>query len=107
MRSLSGGNQQKVILGRELAAERPLLILDQPTRGLDVSATEFVHREIKAQRDLGRAILLVSSDLDELLALSDRVLVLHRGRLAGTLPIEEASLDRVGRLMLTGNDDAA
>lgn len=107
MRSLSGGNQQKVILGRELAAERPLLILDQPTRGLDVSATEFVHHEIVAQRDLGRAILLVSSDLDELLALSDRLLVLHRGRLVGTLSIAEASLERVGRMMLTGNDDAA
>ncbi len=107
MRSLSGGNQQKVILGRELAAELPLLILDQPTRGLDVSAADFVHNEILAQRDLGRAILLVSSDLEELLALADRVLVLHRGRLAGSLPIAEATIERVGRLMLTGSDDAS
>jgi simple sugar transport system ATP-binding protein len=107
MRSLSGGNQQKVILGRELAAELPLLILDQPTRGLDVSAAEFVHNEILAQRDLGRAILMVSSDLEELLALADRVLVLHRGRLAGSLPIAEATIERVGRLMLTGSDDAS
>ncbi len=107
MRSLSGGNQQKVILGRELAAERPLLILDQPTRGLDVSASEFVHHEILRQRDLGRAILLVSSDLEELFALSDRLLVLHRGRLAGTLERADATVERVGRLMLTGSDDAA
>ncbi len=107
MRSLSGGNQQKVILGRELAAERPLLILDQPTRGLDVSASEFVHHEIRQQRDLGRAILLVSSDLEELFALADRLVVLHRGRLAGTVPIADATIERVGRLMLTGSDDAA
>jgi len=114
LRSLSGGNQQKVILGRELAGERPLLVLDQPTRGLDVrateavhTATEAVHTEIRTQRDLGRAILLVSSDLEELFALSDRLVVLHRGRLAATLTIESTTLDQVGRIMLTGSDDAA
>lgn len=107
LRSLSGGNQQKVILGRELAGERPLLVLDQPTRGLDVRATEAVHTEIRTQRDLGRAILLVSSDLEELFALSDRLVVLHRGRLAATLTIESTTLDQVGRIMLTGSDDAA
>ncbi len=107
MRSLSGGNQQKVILGRELAGDRPLLILDQPTRGLDVRSTEAVHTEIRTQRDLGRAILLVSSDLEELFALADRLVVLHRGRLAATLAIESTNLDQVGRIMLTGSDDAA
>ncbi len=107
LRSLSGGNQQKVILGRELAAERSVLVLDQPTRGLDVSAAEYVQGAILAQRALGRAILLVSSDLEELFALSDRLLVLYRGRLAAALPIDDATVERVGRLMLTGADDAA
>jgi simple sugar transport system ATP-binding protein len=102
--TLSGGNQQKVILGRELTLDRPVLVLDQPTRGLDVLSTEFVHRQILAQRDAGKAILLISADLEELFRLADRIVVLYRSAFVADLPIAEATPDRVGRLMLSGHD---
>ena len=102
LRNLSGGNQQKVILGRELLEDRPFVLLDQPTRGLDVGSIEFVHQRILQLRSEGRAILLVSADLDEIERLCDRVVVLHRGRVA--LDADTAGLDRVriGRAMLEG-----
>jgi simple sugar transport system ATP-binding protein len=103
--ALSGGNQQKVILGRELTLDRPVLILDQPTRGLDVRSTDFVHRQILAQRDAGKAILLISADLDELFRLADRIVVLYRSAFVADLPISQATPDRVGRFMLSGHDD--
>lgn len=81
--SLSGGNQQKLIIGRELQREPDLLLAVQPTRGLDVGAVEFVHRQLVAERDKGRGVLLISFDLDEILDLSDRILVLFNGRLVG------------------------
>jgi len=100
--SLSGGNQQKIILGRELALDNPFLLLDQPTRGLDVGSIEYVHRVIVAASDQGRAILLISADLEELFRLSDRILVLYRGRIAADLQTDATTIDEVGRYMLEG-----
>ncbi len=99
-KDLSGGNQQKVILARELTSDPRLLVAVQPTRGLDVGAIEFVWKRLLEQRSQGKAVLLVSLDLDEVLALSDRVLVLYGGRVTGILPRAEATEDRLGRLML-------
>jgi simple sugar transport system ATP-binding protein len=81
--SLSGGNQQKVVVAREVSRDPRLLVAAQPTRGLDVGATEFVHRRLVQERDAGRAILLVSFELEEILSLADRILVLYEGRIAG------------------------
>jgi simple sugar transport system ATP-binding protein len=81
--TLSGGNQQKVIVARELGREVKLLLANQPTRGLDVGSIEFVHRQIVAQRDRGAAVLLVSSELDEIYALADRIAVMYEGRIVG------------------------
>lgn len=94
-RSLSGGNQQKLIIARELHREPDVLLAVQPTRGLDVGAIEFVHSQIVAERDKGRAVLLLSFDLDETLDLSDRILVIYQGRIVG-----EFSGDRVDRAEL-------
>jgi general nucleoside transport system ATP-binding protein len=98
-RRLSGGNIQKVILARTLARNPSLIIAAQPTRGLDVGATEYVHERLREQRKRGAAILLVSEDLDELLKLSDRVVVMHAGQIMGDLPAAEATVDRLGMLM--------
>ena len=98
----SGGNQQKLVLAREaLAPESPprLLLVGQPTRGVDIGAIEFIHGRLRAMRDAGGAVLLVSSELDEILALSDRVLVMDRGRIAGELAIADCSEAALGRLM--------
>ncbi len=102
--SLSGGNQQKVILGRELSMLRPLTILDQPTRGLDVGSIEYVHQSILDVRARGGAVLLVSSDLEELLRLSDTIVVLFRGRIVDRVGASEATLDRLGTAMLQGSN---
>ncbi|HEY8547671.1 MAG TPA: ABC transporter ATP-binding protein [Acidimicrobiales bacterium] len=102
--TLSGGNQQKVIIARELSGEPKLLIVAQPTRGLDVGSIEFIHRRIIEMRDAGAAVLLVSAELDEIFTLSDRIGVLFRGRLVGDFPREEASRDTVGYLMASGRD---
>jgi simple sugar transport system ATP-binding protein len=104
--TLSGGNQQKVIIARELSGEPKLLIVAQPTRGLDVGSIEFIHRRIVAMRDAGAAVLLVSAELDEIFTLSDRIGVLFRGRLVGEFPRDEASRDTVGYLMASGRDEA-
>jgi ABC-type uncharacterized transport system ATPase subunit len=101
-RSLSGGNQQKVILGRELLLDTPFVLLDQPTRGLDVGSIEYVHEQILRMRSQGKALLLISADLEELFLLSDRIVVLYRGRIAADLPVEQATLETVGYLMLEG-----
>ena len=79
--TLSGGNQQKVVVAREFDRDLQLLVLDQPTRGLDVGSIEFIHHQAIAKRDAGTAILLVSAELDEVLELSDRIAVMYRGRL--------------------------
>jgi general nucleoside transport system ATP-binding protein len=81
--SLSGGNQQKVVIAREVSRDPSILVAAQPTRGLDVGAIEFVHRRLVAERDEGRGVLLVSFELDEILSLSDRILVLYEGRIVG------------------------
>jgi general nucleoside transport system ATP-binding protein len=101
--TLSGGNQQKVILARELGREHKILIGSQPTRGLDVGSIEFVHRRIVEQRDHGVAVLIVSAELDEIYALADRIAVMYEGKITGfrppTVPAEE-----LGRLMAGGSD---
>ncbi|GEP70033.1 ABC transporter ATP-binding protein [Cellulomonas soli] len=84
--TLSGGNQQKVVLARELSRPLRLLIASQPTRGLDVGSIEFVHQRIVAERDNGTPVIIVSTELDEVLALADRILVLYRGRIVGVVP---------------------
>jgi simple sugar transport system ATP-binding protein len=100
--TLSGGNQQKVIIARELSGDLELLVVAQPTRGLDVGSIEFIHRQIIAMRDSGAAVLLVSAELDEVLTLSDRIGVLYRGELVGQFDRPEASRDRLGLLMASG-----
>lgn len=100
--SLSGGNQQKIILGRELALDNPFLLLDQPTRGLDVGSIEYVHGVIVDASERGRAILLISADLEELFRLSDRILVLYRGQIVADLRTSATDIETVGRYMLEG-----
>lgn len=103
VRMLSGGNMQKIVLGRELATRPRLLIVNQPTRGLDVGSIEFVHRMIIRQRDTGVAILLVSVELEEILSLSDRVGVLFSGRLQGELEGTGINERSIGLLMVGGS----
>jgi simple sugar transport system ATP-binding protein len=99
VRFLSGGNQQKVILARELHAEPRFIVAVQPTRGLDIAATEFVHRRLLRERDRGAGILLISTDLSEVLELSDRVGVLHQGKLMDIISNPKEDLERIGLLM--------
>lgn len=101
VRQLSGGNQQKVVLARELSRSPALVIAAQPTRGLDVGAMEYVHRRFLAERSRGAAILLVSTELDEILELSDRIAVLFRGRIMGIVDRDQAKVETLG-LMMTG-----
>jgi ABC-type uncharacterized transport system ATPase subunit len=89
-------------MARELDRDLRLLILDQPTRGLDVGSVEFVHRQTLAKRDAGTAVLLVSAELDEILELSDRVAVMYEGRIVAILPRAEATREGIGLLMATG-----
>ena len=102
--TLSGGNQQKVIVAREFDRPLKLLILDQPTRGLDVGSIEFIHRQIIAKRDAGTAVLLVSAELDEVMEISDRIAVMYRGRIVAEMDGRTADKSRVGLLMATGGD---
>ena len=97
--SLSGGNQQKVIVAREFSRNVRLVIAAQPTRGLDVGSIEYIHRRIVEQRDSGAAVLIVSTELDEVLALGDRVAVMYEGRIVGILDAKDATRERVGLLM--------
>jgi simple sugar transport system ATP-binding protein len=97
--TLSGGNIQKVVLARVLSRDPRVVIVSQPTRGLDVGATEYVREELLARRREGAAILLISEDLDELLALSDRVVVLYEGRVVGKMEASEADREQLGMLM--------
>lgn len=97
--SLSGGNQQKVIIARELSRDPELIVAAQPTRGLDVGAIEFVHRRLVDARDRGKAVLLVSLELDEILALSDRIAVMYEGEIVGVLDRKEATEERLGLMM--------
>ena len=99
-RALSGGNQQKVVLARELSRDARLLIVEQPSQGVDIGAIEAIHRLLVRMRDEGRGVLLVSADLDEILSLSDRILVMYRGRIAGAFDdAAQADAEALGRLM--------
>ncbi len=104
-RSLSGGNQQKLLIARELYRGPDVLLATQPTRGLDVGAIEFVHRQLVAERDLGRGVLLVSFDLDEIYDLSDRIVVIYGGRIVGDFPSDQLSRTQCGLLMGGRTDD--
>ncbi|MFM7705511.1 MAG: ABC transporter ATP-binding protein [Rubrivivax sp.] len=95
----SGGNQQKLVLAREAAQAPRVLLVGQPTRGVDIGAIEFIHARLREMRDAGGAVLLVSTELDEILALADRVLVMNAGRIAGELPIAQCDESSLGRLM--------
>ena len=97
--TLSGGNQQKVIVAREFSRPSELVVAAQPTRGLDVGSTEFIHQRLVQRRDGGCAILLVSVELDEILSLSDRIAVLYKGQIIATLPAAEATPEHLGLLM--------
>jgi len=101
-RNLSGGNQQKVILAREIESNPDLLIATQPTRGLDVGAIEFVHKSIVKQKNSGKAVLLISLELDEILKLSDRIAVIFDGKILGIMDSSEADRDKIGLLMSGG-----
>ena len=98
-RSMSGGNQQKAIIAREIDKEPQLLIAVQPTRGLDVGAIEYIHKQIVAQRDAGKAVLLVSLELDEVMSVSDRILVMYEGELVGQLDPKTTTVEELGLYM--------
>ena len=98
--TLSGGNQQRLVFARELDRAPKLLVASQPTRGVDIAGSAFIHKELAAFRDRGGAVLLVSESLDEVLALSDRVLAIYNGRFVGELPRGAATVETIGRLML-------
>ena len=104
--ALSGGNQQKVVAAREIARDPKVLIAAQPTRGLDVGAIEYLHRRLVEEREEGRAILLVSLELDEILSLSDRILVLYEGEIVGEHGAD-VSEETLGLEMLGGRRRAA
>src|SRR5690606_22056954 len=93
--NFSGGNQQKMVLARELSRAPRLLLVGQPTRGVDIGAIEFIHRNLVAMRDAGSAVLLVSVELDEIMSLSDRILVMFEGRIVGKMPAAEATERRL------------
>ena len=103
VKSLSGGNQQKVVLGKALLGAPGILILDEPTRGIDVGARVEIYRLIRTMADQGMAILMVSSDLTEILGMSDRVLVLREGRVTGCLDREDATPETIMRYALAGD----
>jgi len=101
MDTLSGGNMQKLVIAREFSSSPKLLLAAQPTRGIDIGATEFVWRSLVAARDRGAAVLLTSADLSELLALSDRIVVLSRGRVVAHFPDPQGlSPEHLGEYML-------
>jgi simple sugar transport system ATP-binding protein len=104
--SLSGGNQQKVCVAREIASDPKLLVAHQPTRGLDVGAIEFVHRRLIAERDKGRAVLLVSLEYEEVRALADRILVIYEGKIVGEFS-PDASEEELGIAMTGGKAKTA
>jgi simple sugar transport system ATP-binding protein len=98
-KSLSGGNLQKVMLARELAGKPAIVIASQPTRGLDVGAMEYIHQRILQERERGAGILLISEDLDEVFALSDRIVVIYEGEIMGEVSCEQASREQIGLWM--------
>jgi simple sugar transport system ATP-binding protein len=100
-KSLSGGNQQKLIIGREFELNPKLLLVSQPTRGVDIGAIEFIHRKLIELRDAGSAVLLVSAELEEVTALADRLLVIREGSIVAEVDPKTTSVEEIG-LMMTG-----
>jgi general nucleoside transport system ATP-binding protein len=98
--NLSGGNQQKMVIARECSRPLTLLIAAQPTRGLDIGATAFIHQHLVQQRDQGCAVLLISADLDEILTLSDRIAVMYDGKILAIVAAREASRETLRQLMV-------
>lgn len=105
-RSMSGGNQQKAIIAREVDRDKPLIIAVQPTRGLDVGAIEYIHKQLVAQRDAGKAVLLVSLELDEVMSLSDRILVMYEGEIVGQLDPKKTNIQELGLYMSGSKRDS-
>lgn len=103
-RSLSGGNQQKLIIAREFSSDPMLLVASQPTRGVDIGAIEFIHRRIIEQRDAGKAVLLVSAELDEIRSLADRIAVMYEGKIVEVVG-PDATEEELGILMTGGHLD--
>ena len=98
--NMSGGNQQKIVASREMERPHDLLVACHPTHGLDIGAIEFIHRRILREREEGKAVLLVSTEMDELLALSDRILVLFKGQIMGEAPATPEAVQQIGLMML-------
>lgn len=98
--NMSGGNQQKVVLARELSRKPDILIACQPTHGLDIGATEYVRQQLLNQRDNGISVMLISTELEEILSLSDRIIVMYEGQIMGEVPVEQADLQEIGKMML-------
>ena len=105
-RSLSGGNQQKLIIGREVSLNPDLLIAVQPTRGLDVGAIEYVHKSLIRQRDAGKAILLISFELDEVMNVSDKIGVIYKGKIQDEFLQGEKNENEIGLLMAGGRSES-
>ena len=105
-RAMSGGNQQKAIIAREIDKDPQLLIAVQPTRGLDVGAIEYIHKQIVAQRDAGKAVLLVSLELDEVMTVSDRILVMYEGEIVGELDPKNTTVEELGLYMAGAKKEA-
>jgi ABC-type uncharacterized transport system ATPase subunit len=106
-RNFSGGNQQKIVLAREIERNPDLLLVGQPTRGVDIGAIEFIHQQIVGLRDQGRAILLVSVELDEILGLADRIAVMFDGRIMGERLPDRTDERELGLLMAGVSEAAA
>jgi simple sugar transport system ATP-binding protein len=108
-KSFSGGNQQKIVVAREMEQNPDLLLIGQPTRGVDIGAIEFIHKQIVALRDAGKAVLLVSVELDEIMSLSDRIAVMFDGRIMGFRDPDQTDERELGLLMagMTGKGEAA
>ena len=101
---LSGGNQQKVVVAREMSRPLRMLLISQPTRGVDVGAMEFIHQRIIRERDQGRPVLLISTELDEVMSLSDRVAVMYAGKIVAVVPAD-TSTEKIGLLMAGANPE--
>jgi simple sugar transport system ATP-binding protein len=104
---LSGGNAQKVVVAREVSTSRKLLVASQPTRGVDIGAIEAIRSILESQKRKGVGILLVSADLEEILSLSDRIIVMHEGRITGSMKADEANEDNLGLLMMGSSGENA
>ena len=99
IKNLSGGNIQKLIMARELSRQPKVLIAAQPTRGVDIGATEYIHQRLLQQREIGTAILLISEDLDEIRTLSDRIAVIYEGQIIGIVARDQATVEQIGLMM--------